>query len=467
VAAKDLQLVGKNLQMAGPNNVRGSTALPEALNGPSNPQNNFSFGNALRRQWLLVFLVALISTTAAYLVSSEFKTAVITAHVQLISNPLPLSSRAGVYKMPSADIVAEMLMSPEVLQDAVEEFGLPVSQILEKSLKAHPDTKAGTLEIDRALTDDENLIAALDEIGSQLSVVVRDQRVEMLDSHASYVQGLLLPASQALDQARGDLIDELRNGVDVRQTAELQALVPRRKQLESHGRSGTRRLTRIDRDLAYLSDRKTRMLPRAMQRVLQGRLRQVESYATGLTSATRSFAMKQKLLVQLQELQASLPVTKDSDSPVSQPESLSQEEQHITAANPADSGMKAPTAETSSSAAKEQLSAEEIFFAWHTQILDVGHDSLGAFDPATMKVIEVTQADLQAAATTARRLEVERIDLSADVNDVTIMIAKTDEELTSYVDIGRQLPSNPSSQSKMAAEASVTQSSGQECIMTR
>lgn len=416
--------------MAGTNSPRIPNGLAEAPIGRSGTENSFNLLSALRRQWLLLLLATVTSGVVAYLVSAEFKSVMTTAHLQLRSRPLPLMSNSGLYTIPDANAAVDVLMSPEVLNDElIAEYQLAPAKILARQISAKADSRTGTVDVSLVLADDKDIMPALDKVGANLTQAIKDARVQSLEAHEGYTQELLASATTALDGARTIMRGELLNGLatssrkgdsNVSNTARLQNLLTQQAQFESNLRSAERNVTRIRRDAALLTEREIGSLDRVIQRLLEERKKQIESFGKGLTSATRSFALREEMQAELQELEAALPSTAQTLNRMIDLTPLPKVASVISAKTPAISEANTPTQvstpkEAITETPQQQLPAADVLFEWYTQVLDVGRDEIGGFDPVTERMIESTRASVAAFETNARKLSMDALDVAADI----------------------------------------------------
>ncbi|MEQ9407007.1 MAG: hypothetical protein RIK87_04745 [Fuerstiella sp.] len=442
MAAKDLQIIGKDVHLArSPDSVRNGLTVPTAAPERTADVDPTAFlKGVLRRQWLLLLLAAIASGSVAWVFSQYYSTVAVTAHLKLSSQPLPLAT-PDIYMVPNANVVSNMLRSSEVLQPVVEVNELPSVRFLAKQLSVNTDSRAGIVNVELTLPEEAPVVDILQNIGNSLTDHVVSHRNNQLTDHEDYVSGLLMAETTSLDNARQEYYTQMNNDLNSRQTrgdvqqfAEAQGLVSRRMELESTLQSAQRRLNRLERDISFRNNRERLVLNRAQRLVLEGRRRQIEGYGLQLTKATKGYAKKQELLKQLLQLEESLPVGKESTEPAVPEPTTAERNLEALPSIPVLAVVAKPTQAVDPAADAEmthQVRPIQAFSDWFQQVLDVGWETVGDFDSTTLSIIETTRSELNDLERSIQAFEVEKSDLSSDIayyeNAIELMQEQIDQ----------------------------------------
>ncbi len=395
----------------------------------------------LRRQWPLLIVAGLVSGTLAWFVSGEYRTWTVTAQLELKSQPLPGTNQT-VYATPSPEIASALLMSPAVLQPVIDKHGLLEIQELSSFLSVKPDVRAGTLRVDLKMSDTKTSKVALKDLGDEFVKVITQQRVQTMTKHSEYINTLMLKADNEWTAAVAEYDKQQAalglNGEDLRQNAEVQALVNRRIQLESAVDQSLRQQARIRRNQQVLAQDITAVRDTIFRDVLEGRQRQAESIGKGLTSSARIATVKKEIQDQLTQLEAELETltsppaitdkvdgntqvdasgaTGDSDPSATVPAGPVDASAGAAASLPLAGVETSPAADVAVPPVTLDLNALQKEVAeWIEKVSAVGQEALGDLDPKVLTAIESSQESLENLANSARTLQFEAEDNKDDL----------------------------------------------------
>jgi Mrp family chromosome partitioning ATPase len=367
----------------------------------------------LHRQWPILIVIVLASGTLAWFVSAEYRTSTVTAQLELKSQPLPVTDQK-VYTTPNPEVASTLLMSPAVLEPVIGRHGLPQVQELPSLLSVKPDVRTGIIRVELKMSDRKVAVEALNDLGNEFVKAITQLRLQTLAKHSDYLSTLKLSADNewiaavtAFDkhQTSKALDDE-----EMIQSAEVQALVSLRIQLESSVDQKLREQARIRRNQQVIARDMAAVRDSICREVLAGRERQAESLGKGLTSAARIVRVKKQIEDQLAQLQTELAAltarTERSDKGDTIPVVDASEDAALivqTAGAETSPSPVVPAALTTLDFSAIQKEVSE----WIAKVSDAGQEALGDLDPRILEAVESSQSELENLANSARTLQFE------------------------------------------------------------
>ncbi len=258
-----------------------------------------------QRRLLLISLLASLIVATSYIAMFAQTTA--TAHLQLQSHPLPLVA-PEFYRVPTPSDVQDVVVTSRALQPPPDGDSFPSVARLLGALTVISNAQKGSVNIDLRLPIDFEVKKILNQIGDNVSQAILEDRRDLLERHAKYIESLMSDGANELEMARVNLATQQNHARtdqegDSQYSAELQTLVAKESRIEASITNAEQSLAQIERDMRVSSRRKKELLAFAISQVFERRQIQIDAFAKGLTSSTQRFTEQQAMLSQLRPFQ--------------------------------------------------------------------------------------------------------------------------------------------------------------------
>lgn len=397
----------QDFQLMQPRHVRDSArTVPVSVADVTPPLVHIQGG--LQRQWRPLLVAVLASGIAASFVSAKFSNETVTAHLTLASQDLPGAHR-GIYEPPNATAASTLIKSTKVLQPVIQKHGLASVAFLAHALKVVPDRDAGTVVINVVLGDSKKSVDTLNDVGHEFIKTVMQNRKDILTIHAKHVNSSLLSLAVDLQRSRNELRSfkneqDLGGKSSLQVHARLEDLFKLKSDWQHSLELATRKAEKRQRDLGLLATKVVLTRNLACQQVLEGRWRQSEILAGRVTAVAPIMVVIkeiQRQLIELQTEQQTLPETG--------------EDVVIAASTDPPLGLGATSD-------KRQSELRN----WVKKVADIGKDTLGSLDAATLTSLNSNQIKIEALANNVRLLKIEADDFTAEQRDAKLQLEKTE-----------------------------------------
>lgn len=359
--------------------------------------------DGLQRQRRLILLSILASLIVATTYTAMFAQTTTTAHLQLQSHPLPLVA-PEYYRVPTPNDVQDIVVTSRVLQPPPDGVDFPSVTRLQGSLTVTSNAQKGNVNVDMRLPIDFDVKKILNQIGDNVSRAILEDRRDLLERHAKYIETLISDGANELEMARVNLATQLNHARtdqegDSKYSAELQTLLAKQSRIEASIIDAQQNLAQIERDMRVANRRKKELLIFSISQVYERRQLQIDAFAKGLTANTQRFTEQQAMLSQLaslrQRIDSDLSALFDSHDKNNNRSNLDQEQaRHSSGGIPSIPADSVPDDDTKQLGANDSVSTNEnvlesksrdadvveLFDIWTAEILGVGSHLLGEPD---------------------------------------------------------------------------------------
>ncbi|MBL8820088.1 MAG: hypothetical protein JNL58_28955 [Planctomyces sp.] len=412
----------------------------------------------IRRQWWLVGAALVASATIGFAVSKQFAETEYTAHMTLSAQTLPGAGQ-DVYTPPSPAAAASLLQSSQFISSVATTHGFESPMELMENLKISPNQNAGNITVSMTLASSERAIAVLTGMQKDFENNLLKAREAILETQFGYLKTTQNTTLNELNTARSALAriqdEEIINNRDSLKNAELDTLVKHQLDIQKQTELHQRQILNIRRQQRYAKAEAEEVFDEAARGILTARRRQVESFAKGMTSASKRAAVRESLLKEIDVLEAELnrmlisdDVTTTSDqnpsvgdvasdqvgaefAAESDPAGVSDTNTSIVASEnrdvkivPVEGGVSDESKAGEPGKENESLSLDEQLLAWRDKVEAVGAD-LGPLDPVIVEgvvsaVDRIEEFDRRIRVSTDDITEIESIQEELQLSAVKI-----------------------------------------------
>ncbi len=304
MASRDLQIV----------RTRGSRVLessgsPGPESGNSNGQSADVLKGIIRRQWWLVAAAMVASGAIGFAVSKQFAETKYTAHMTLSAQTLPGSGQ-GVYTPPTPAAAASLMQSSQYISSIATTHGFESPMDLQSNLKISPNANASNITVSLTLESGDRAIKVLNGMQKQFENNLMATRTSILETQFDYLKTTQNSTLNELNTARSALAriqdEEVRNNRDSLKNAQLDTLVKHQLDIQKQTELQQRQIQNIRRQQRYAKAEAEEVFDEAARAILVSRRRQVESFAKGMTSASKRAAARESLTKEIAALEIEL-----------------------------------------------------------------------------------------------------------------------------------------------------------------
>ncbi len=189
---------------------RGTSAPSGYLDGDAteagNPDGATILLAVLRKRWLLLFCIALVSAGLGVLAAMQLGQTTAIVNSSLIFTGLPDASRQTLFDPLGPATGAEMVESVRVLDKLVSKRGLGISPVsMGKAIDANIGRSSAMLNLTLTWNDAEDGIAILNDLDGIFIEEMSDQRKSIQRDHLQHLEFQLLQAKARVDDSRQQL----------------------------------------------------------------------------------------------------------------------------------------------------------------------------------------------------------------------------------------------------------------------
>jgi Mrp family chromosome partitioning ATPase/cell division protein FtsL len=198
LAAQDL-IISRRSPAATSNYLDADPNLTEPM-GPDGPAVVFA---TLRKRWLLLFVIALVSAGMAALAAWLFSRQTATIKAAIIYTGLPNASTSSAFDPLGAATGAEMIASVKVLKQLLDRRGLDIPPTkMAEYITTSVGRSSSLINLSLAWNDPEDGISMVNDLMNVFIEEMALQRKSILKQHLEHLNLALIEARNRVDEAR-------------------------------------------------------------------------------------------------------------------------------------------------------------------------------------------------------------------------------------------------------------------------